>query len=1016
MIYEIELPDGRIIEVEGKPGQEEKAIQTVKEYLAKEAVGKSLDEEEFDYETGIQNGFLRAQLDMADTPEEKTGVLQKYVGSDGFVADTRGNIGINKIGQMRLANRGMFDKNLISDKNIVVDESGFSFADFADFGGVVGPLAGAVAALSPHGRLLKLMKNFLGNDRLARSAATALGSAGGQAGEELYETSQRLQQQTIGQQLGEVGVEGILGGVSQGLFEAGGSALHAMLGRKAPIVDINIARAIAQGADPMQLEVLQKSLGRTPTFDDVLKAQKDGTIDTFTTAAVSQRALGRSLAGRTQAASETVFGGAERSKKLIEYGDERLKKFLEKLGDEKLNIDEARQLISSGQLVKGDIDEIIKSAAENSGKTNQELQEYVKNVIEQIDNGAFDLSPNKISVGEKLRQSVQDAYEPLFGGKYDDFGRMIDGTEGKFVAKSRTIDNFLEKNGLDAVMGKVTIAVDDLAKEVEKLTTKNPYLSNLGSVEGVPSSPIATLQKILKDAKDKGLSIEALNEIRGSLLSVKRASGVGAKELGFALNKVDREIKDLFIRLEKGGDFVSMGLKTMPGIDKKEAAKNMSEASKMIREFNKDYAQAVEPFNNIIVTRIRKNARSGGYDVEEIYQHVLKKDRPGYLTKLLDALDETSKVEVKKELQKNVLREAVVNSVDDLGNINPVSFAKFINEKLGVTKKTLFNDIPNFEVVLNDFVKINTRLNAKQFAEVVNRLEMKNFSNVVNKLIDAENTKHLLDADKLLTRITAADPEEIVGVIFRNGQSENVKRIKGLVAADTFEKIQQDSMRSLLQLARGPGKKVDEVFKPEALERALNAKSDAVLNEMFGVETTQALRGLVRDLRIMTKDEGGGAGSLIAGAIAVNAFNFTMFPALLKLGILGQVMRDPRVARRLAKSDKESISIVMEAFKDAIRLAGPLSLTQSVRDTGQEIGGAVEQSLQEFNPEIANTVEQLNKTLQTSQNTPLSNNLDIPNVMPVNPTAQNNQTPISRSLLGGSSLNEDIAQSLGRLA
>ena len=94
MIYEIELPDGRIIEVEGEPGQEERAIQTVKDYLAKEAVGKSLDEEEFDYETGIQNGFLRAQLDMADTPEEKTGVLQKYVGSDGFVADTRGNIGI----------------------------------------------------------------------------------------------------------------------------------------------------------------------------------------------------------------------------------------------------------------------------------------------------------------------------------------------------------------------------------------------------------------------------------------------------------------------------------------------------------------------------------------------------------------------------------------------------------------------------------------------------------------------------------------------------------------------------------------------------------------------------------------------------------------------------------------------------------------------------------------------------------------------------------------------------------
>ena len=71
MIYEIELPDGRIIEVEGEPGQEEKAVRSVKEYLAKEAAGKALNDTEFDYETGIDNIRLRGQLDMAETQEEK---------------------------------------------------------------------------------------------------------------------------------------------------------------------------------------------------------------------------------------------------------------------------------------------------------------------------------------------------------------------------------------------------------------------------------------------------------------------------------------------------------------------------------------------------------------------------------------------------------------------------------------------------------------------------------------------------------------------------------------------------------------------------------------------------------------------------------------------------------------------------------------------------------------------------------------------------------------------------------
>ena len=44
MIYEIELPDGRIIEVEGEPGQEERALQAVKEYLAKEGTAQVVED------------------------------------------------------------------------------------------------------------------------------------------------------------------------------------------------------------------------------------------------------------------------------------------------------------------------------------------------------------------------------------------------------------------------------------------------------------------------------------------------------------------------------------------------------------------------------------------------------------------------------------------------------------------------------------------------------------------------------------------------------------------------------------------------------------------------------------------------------------------------------------------------------------------------------------------------------------------------------------------------------------
>jgi len=1004
MIYEIELPDGRIIEVEGEPGQEEKAIQTVREYIAKEGTAQIIEEEDFDYKTGIQSSFLRGQLDMADNMEEKEGVLQRYAGSDGFIRDTRGNLAITPLGQRRLSSKGMLDKDKISNKNIVIDEEGFSFADFADFGGTLGPLAGAIAALSPHGRLLKTLQPFLKSDRITRSAAAAIGSGGGQLGEEAIETVRGLQKQTIGEVGGEALIEAGIGGIGQGLFEGGGAALHALLGRKGAIADIDISRAIAQGADPAEVELLKNRLGRMPTFDDILKAQDDGTISSFTEAAVSQRALGRSIPGRIQAASETVFGRTERDKKLIQYGNERLKKFLENLNDETLDLQAVGNAFKTGQLTKGQVDDLIKEMSDGAAKTNKDVQEYVKNAIQQIDDGAFTLRPDRIGIGQKIRDDLKNIYDDQFGIVLDDAGNEI--AAGTFVQRSRGIDSFLVAKDLDAVYGGVDIDLSALAKELDNLVKKQPGLGLQSAVEQVPSNPIVALQKILKDSQGK-MSIEALNNLRSSILAVKRASGAGVKDIGVALNKVEREIADIFKKMEDGNSF----LKIRGPINKEDAATNISKAAKMIRSYNSDYQKAIKPFNDVVVSKIRKEAASNAFDVDQIYTQVIRKDYPTALNKVLNALDNPTRVEVKSELQKNVLREALANSVDDLGNVNPVSFAKFINDKLGSTKDVLFDNIPDLKIILSDFGKINTRLDAKRFSEIVERLEMPEFRNVVTKLVDAENAKHLVETDKLLSRIQSADPEEIVSTLFRNGQASNIARMKEIVDADTFQKIQQDSMRDLLNLAVGPGKRVDEVFNPEALERALNAKGDAVLDEMFGKESIKGLRNLVRDLRVMTSAEGGGAGTLIAGAVAVNAFNVAMLPTLVQLGVMGSVMRNPAVVRRLAKADKESVSIVMQAFRDALRLFPAISIGQSVVEGSEALGSIVEEAIDEAN--LGDITEELSTQIQTQQPPKLTTQLDLPEISPVPAQSSGIMSP---SLLGDSDANLDIAQRISNIA
>ena len=405
MIYKIKTPDGRFIEVEGEEGQEAKAIAAVRKYLANETVSSDFDAENFDYQTGIDAPGLRAQLDLAETVEEKELVLSNRVGSQGFTRDSAGNFALTPSGLKRLGIRGG------SDKNIIIDESGLSKGDFADLAGIVGPIAGAVAALSPHGKALRLLKNVFKHDGVSRTVASALGTAGGKGVEEAGELAFDLQRQSAGEVAEDLAYEAAIGGISQGLFEVGGAALHGLLGRKAPIIDIDISRAIAQGADPSELVTLAKNLGRTPTFKDVQEAQKKRIIETFTPAAVSQRALGRSIPGRVQAAAETVFGRKERDKQLVEYGNQRLQNFLKKLNAQDLTLENFEAGITAGRLTTNQVDDYIKRLANDSDVANKELREVIRNSVKAIDEGAFSGSPDAVLTGRLIRDQLKEAYE-----------------------------------------------------------------------------------------------------------------------------------------------------------------------------------------------------------------------------------------------------------------------------------------------------------------------------------------------------------------------------------------------------------------------------------------------------------------------------------------------------------------------------------------------------------------------------------------------------------------------------
>tara|TARA_R100000426_G_scaffold356_3_gene673 strand:- start:252 stop:3314 length:3063 start_codon:yes stop_codon:yes gene_type:complete len=1020
MIYEIQTPDGRIIEVEGDEGKEKEAIAAVKNYLAKETTAQIFDEDNFDYETGVNAPGLRAQLDLAETQEEKELVLNQRVGSQGYIRDSANNFALTPLGLQRL---GIKPK---TNKNVIIDESGFSSGDFADFAGVVGPIAGAVASLSPHVKLLRLVSQVFKNPRLQRAAAVGLGSAAGAGVEEAGELAAGLQAQSAGEVAKDLAFEAAIGGLSQGLFEAGGAAVHAMLGRKANIVDVNIARAIAQGADPSELIGLGAKLGRTPTFKDVQDAQAKGIIETFTPAAVSQRALGREIPGRIQAAAETVFGRKERDEALVKYGNERLQDALKKLGAVDTEVESFASLTSAGRFTAREFDEYMKNLSQKSAIARTEVDNIIKNTIKGIDEGAFDGDITRSGVGQALRDQLKESYDKI---------------SNTFKIREQSIDKFLQNNGLDAIQGKIKLDMKQLRKELDDITKRYPTIDKT-LADDVKAPPIAVLKKVIKEAQDKegGISIEALNNTRSALLTLQRNIGLqGGKQSVFLKDAIE-SIDNIFNNLASGSGFASYLKSSLSGLStaqKDLARENVKKAAKMIKNYNADYNAAIKPFNDVDVARVTHKARLGSKDIDEIYSVILKKDRPELLNRFLDAItDVESKTKfgmlrtgvkvnkpqreiIKEQLRNNVIREAVrksVNVVDD--TINPVTFAREIN-KLGSTSKVLFGDLPNFQKILDDFAKINTNFPTSKLQQIAENLNSKEFAQALKKFTDADNQRALAESDRFLRRVRDASPDEVVDTIFRNGQALNVARAKSILGKDSqaFQEVQQESMRSLLRLAVGPGKRVDEVFNPEALERALNAKGNDVLREMFDEKTVKGLRNLVQDLRVMTQGDKGGAGTLIAGAVAVNAFNLAYIPTLIQLGVVGSLLRNPATVRRLAKADKESVSIVLNATKDALRLFLPITIGNEIVETTRELSDLAVREFEKADEQfdITGTIGELGSELQTAQKQipRLSAQLDLPSIQTVPRQAG---AVASESLLGGSSLNEDIARSLDRIA
>ena len=262
MKYGVRVSPDVIVRVEAN--SEEEARKIVKAELAKKEASKLYDQVYFDYETGINDPKLRGLLSTAEEYRDSEGnlvsekelILENIFGSQGFTRDSKGNLAITPEGQRRYGLKP-------TSKNIVIDESGTTKSDYADFLGYAGPIVGAISFLTPQLRIARALTNLtFGKPRLARAIAAGAGSAAGKGVEEAAEVAAGLQLQDSKQIADMLQEEFAYGSVSQGAAEGLGALFKTYFGKTAEIGKIRDSNFIMEGYNLKDINRINREIAK----------------------------------------------------------------------------------------------------------------------------------------------------------------------------------------------------------------------------------------------------------------------------------------------------------------------------------------------------------------------------------------------------------------------------------------------------------------------------------------------------------------------------------------------------------------------------------------------------------------------------------------------------------------------------------------------------------------------------------------------------------------------------------
>ena len=551
MAIKIRLPNGRFINV--NTDDMNVAQKTAAQYYNSGETGfvdsttqnmaSESDKNNFDYESGVNAPWLRTKLGAMETQGGKERVLEEAVGGDGFTRNSKGDLALTPRGLRKLGIKPT------SNKYVVIDESGLSFNDLADFSGIIGPIVGSIAgSIFTRGKLKPKfpgLKDVSIKQIGAISAGTGVGAAGGKGIEEGIEYVAGLQDNTPGELASLLATEAAIGAGGEALFGLGGKILKYTFGQK----------ALSKGKLGAEDLKMASAISKSGVVDSKTGKRYKG--------AVALAAMDSPLTGLLQGITETVSNYQGRKIGVRDVLATDAKNLFRSTNDLTAEFDkEIDELIKSGfgdsiaDVTAGkNLSRSISRAFDQSQKKLNTANSNVRTLMDDV-LGDFDAfaEPATTQAGEEIRILTAQGYNAW----YDAQSKIYEST-GKFFEIPRNLSEKVlsfeafSRPGM-GIQAKF-IDAEPLKAYVDNISENALDDSGKLSLEKA-GAQFSDLQKLLNKTSEN-LSLKELLELRSGLASANRITesskefaSIASSDRSFLIGIIDDTLK----RLEDGDD------------------------------------------------------------------------------------------------------------------------------------------------------------------------------------------------------------------------------------------------------------------------------------------------------------------------------------------------------------------------------------------------------------------------------------------------------------------------------